>query len=89
MAKTFIDAYGKEYTVRPCTAIAECDDYQESERQEAVLVSNTADWGERFDYVVFGWTIDMLNSLEDFETMRGDASMWDSDWETLETVRSR
>ena len=86
MEKTFkLD--GKEYTVKPCTAIADCDGYQESERQNALLVSNTADWGERFDFVVFGWG--MPETLEDFTDMCEDASAWDSDWETLETVRSR
>jgi hypothetical protein len=75
------------YTVRPCTAIAVHEDgYDELNRQEAVLVENTEDSGELVQYVVFGWKIDQLNTVEDFADMCEDFAMWDSDYEILDTV---
>lgn len=82
--KTF-DFHGTEYTVSRCTAIADVDDYKEECRQNALLVSSTTDGGERINYVVFGY--EMPEDDEEFAAMSEDAMMWDSDWETLETVR--
>ena len=82
MRKTFtID--NTEYTVTTCTAIA-LDDVSE---QEALLVENTADSGEMFQKVVFGY--EMPETAEDFEAMCEDSSAWESDHEVLETVTIR
>lgn len=99
MTKTFtLD--GVEYTVTPCTAIASCDleaaellvhdgaDLTNSPfRQEALLVENTADSGEKFQKVCFGY--DMPVATEDLADMCEDTSAWESDHETLATVQER
>ena len=78
MTKTFaID--NTEYTITDCTAL-NCED----ERVNALLVENTADSGEKFAYVVFGYQ--MPETTEDFADMCEDCNAWDSDYETLETV---
>ena len=69
-----------EYTVTTCTAIALGD----ISEQEALLVENTADSGEKFEKVVFGY--EMPETAEDFEAMCEDASAWESDSDVLDTV---
>lgn len=71
-----------EYTIYTCTAIAGCD--ETNTRQDALLVENTAESGEIFQYVVFGW--EMPETAEDFENMCEDSTAWESDCEVLETV---
>lgn len=71
--KTF-EINDNEYTITTCTAIAECDEGNEDARQDALLVINVGDSGERFEYVVFGW--DMPETAEDFADMCEDASAW-------------
>lgn len=79
MTKTFtID--NTEYTVTTCTAIALGD----VSEQEALLVENTADSGEMFQKVVFGY--EMPETAEDFEEMCDDSGAWESDYEVLGTV---
>lgn len=84
--KKFIDKVnGYEYTVEVVTAIAiDAGDASEEARQTALLVTNEVD-GEKFESVVFGWT--MPDSDEDFNEMCEDAVAWDEDHETLATVR--
>lgn len=84
--KKFTDnVNGHEYTVEAVTAIALCaGDTSEDERQEALLVSSAGD-GETVEFVVFGY--DMPETDEDFRAMCEEASAWDSDHETLATVR--
>ena len=84
MEKTFTYE-GREYTIKEVTAIADCDDYDEEYRQDALLVTSVADSGEKIEYVVFGWV--MPENDDDFSDMCEDSNAWDSDWETLETVR--
>ena len=85
MKKTFT-VEGTEYTVEEITAIATCaGEYSEDDRQYALLVTNTADSGEKIEYVVFGY--DMPENEDDFSDMCEDSDTWDSDCETLETVR--
>lgn len=85
MKKTFT-VEGTEYTVEQITAIAtSAGEYTEDKRQHALLVTNMADSGEKIEYVVFGY--DMPEDEDDFANMCDDSSAWDSDWETLETVR--
>lgn len=84
MEKMF-ELNGCEYTVKPCTAIAGCDESQESARQNALFVRSTADSGENFDYVVFGW--EMPADPEAFADMCEDSNAWESEWQTLQTVR--
>ncbi len=84
MEKIF-ELNGKEYTVKPCTAISMADYHLESDRQDALLVSNTADSGEVVRFVVFGWY--MPETLDDFTAMCDDESAWEGDWGTLVTVR--
>ena len=81
MKKTYIinDA---EYKITNCTAIAL--NAGDTERQDALLIEHTADSGEKFDYVVFGYQ--MPETSEDFADMCEDCNAWDSDYETLETV---
>ena len=77
---------GTEYTVTEVTAIAdEYGVYSEDKRQNALLVTNVADSGEKIEYVVFGWN--MPDDENDFSDMCEDSNAWDSDWETLETVK--
>ena len=85
MKKTFT-VEGTEYTVEDITAIATCvGEYSEDFRQNALLVTNMADSGEKIEYVVFGY--DMPEDEDDFSNMCEDSDAWDSDYETLETVR--
>lgn len=85
MKKTFT-VKGTEYTVEEITAIATCaGEYSEDFRQNALLVTSMADSGELIEYVVFGWN--MPENDDDFADMCEDSNAWDSDWETLETVR--
>ena len=68
--------------------IATCaGEYSEDDRQNALLVTNMADSGEKIEYVVFGWA--MPENEDDFSDMCEDSVAWDSDCETLETVKFR
>lgn len=83
MIKRFVDPVnGYEYTVESVTAIAL--DAGEEARQPALLVSSEVN-GEKFESVVFGW--DMPEDYEDYTNMCEDTGAWDSDCETLATVR--
>ena len=85
MKKTFI-IEGTEYTVEDITAIATCaGEHGEEMRQNALLVTNMADSGEKIEYVVFGWA--MPENEDGFSDMCEDSDAWDSNWETLETVK--
>ena len=85
MKKTFT-VEGTEYTAEEITAIATCaGEYNEDDRQNAILVTNMTDSGEKIEYVVFGY--DMPEDEDDFSNMCEDPDAWDSDCETLETVR--
>lgn len=87
MKKTFI-IEGTEYTVEEITAIATCaGEHSEDDRQYALLVTNVADSGEKIEHVVFGY--DMPENDDDFSDMCEDSAAWDSDCETLETVKLR
>ena len=87
MKKTFI-IERTEYTVEEITAIATCaGERSEDDRQNALLVTNTADSGEKFEYVVFGYN--MPDDEDDFAMMCDDTYAWDSYYETLATVRER
>jgi hypothetical protein len=84
MTKTFtID--NTEYTVTTCTAIAVTAG--DTDRQDALLIESTADSGEMFRFVAFGY--DMPETVEDFQDMADDSSAWDSDSDTLATVQER
>lgn len=67
---------GVAYTVRPCSAIALCDNESEENRQPALLVSSEDD-GETFDFVVFGFRWEWLEYPEDFRSMVSDSSAWE------------
>ena len=85
MKKTFT-VEGTEYTVEEITAIATCaGEYSEDDRHNALLVTNMTDSGEKIEYVVFGY--DMPENEDDFSDMCEDSDAWDSNCETLETVR--
>ena len=85
MKKTFT-VEGTEYTVEEITAIATCaGEYNEDDRKNAIIVTNMTDSGEKIEYVVFGY--DMPENEDDFSDMCEDSDAWDSDCETLETVR--
>ena len=85
MKKNF-NVEGTEYTVEDITAIATCaGQYSEDDRQDALLVTSRTDSGEKIEYVVFGY--DMPENEDDFSDMCEDSDAWDSDCETLETVR--
>ena len=85
MKKTFT-VEGTEYTVEDITAIATCaGEHGEEMRQNALLVTNMADSGEKIEYVVFGY--DMPENDDDFSDMCEDSDAWDSNFETLETVK--
>ena len=78
---------GSKYTIKEITAIAYCDDFNEECRQDALLVTTVADSGEKFEWVVFGYN--MPDDEDDFENMEAEPYAWESDYETLETVRDR
>ena len=85
MKKTFT-VEGTEYTVEDITAIAtRAGEHGEDFRQNALLVTNMADSGEKIEYVVFGY--DMPENEDDFSDMCEDSDAWDSNCETIETVR--
>lgn len=81
MTKTFTIS-NTEYTVTTCTAIAVTAD--DTTRQNALLIENTADSGEMFQHIVFGY--EMPESDEDFEYMADDSRAWSSADEDLNTV---
>ena len=84
--KKIFTVEGTEYTVEDITAIATCvGEYSEDFRQNALLVTNMADSGEKIEYVVFGH--DMPENEDEFYDMCEDSDAWDSNWETLETVK--
>lgn len=83
MTKTFtLD--GVEYTVTPCSAIPGVHQFLGHGAVAALLIENTADSGEKFQKVCFGY--DMPNTIEDFTEMCEDSSAWESDHEVLATV---
>ena len=85
MKKTFT-VEGTEYIVEDITAIATCSgEHGEEMRQNALLVTSIADSGEKIEYVVFGY--DMPENDDDFSDMCEDSDAWDSNFETLETVK--
>ena len=81
--KEFTDDYGRTYEVEKITAISTYDETRT--RQDTVLVT-TEQNGEKFEYVVFGWDYENLNTIDDFNEMCEDSYAWESDWETLETI---
>lgn len=84
--KKIFTVEGTEYTVEEVTAIATCaGEYSEYKRQNALLVTNVADSGEKFEYVVFGWA--MPENEDGFSDMCEDYYAWDSNYDTLETVK--
>ena len=62
-----------EYTITPCTAIAECDNGNEAARQNALLVITTLESGETVEHIVFG-----PETAEDFADMAEDYSAWEA-----------
>ena len=62
-----------KYTVAKCTAIAQCDQGDESKRQDALMVESRMN-DEVAEYIVFGWT--MPADAEEFAHMCEDASAW-------------
>ena len=87
MEKTFTFD-GNKYTFKEVTAIADCNDYNEEYRQDAILVTTVADSGEKFEWVVFGFE-NIPEDEHDFDNMLADPYAWDSYDETLATVRER
>lgn len=84
--KKIFTVEGTEYTVEDITAIATCaGEHGEEMRQNALLVTNMADSGEKIEYVVFGWV--MPENEDDFSDMCEDSDAWDSNCETLKTVK--
>lgn len=76
---------GIEYSVEKITAIAaSAGEYSEDHRQSALLIVSESN-GENAEYVVFGF--EMPEDNDDFISMLDEPSAWDSDWETLESVR--
>lgn len=65
-----------EYTITPCTAIAECDNGNEAARQNALLVITTLESGETVEHIVFGW--EMPETEADFLDMADDTSAWET-----------
>lgn len=84
--KKIFTVEGTEYTVENITAIATfAGEHGEEMRQNALLVTNRADSGEKIEYVVFGY--DMPENDDDFSDMCEDSDAWDSNWETIETIK--
>ena len=81
MKKTFTFS-NTEYTVCECTAIAK--DIGESERRKALYVYSFAEFGEKTEFVVFGY--DMPEDESEFIEMCEDSSAWDGWCETVESV---
>ena len=64
------------YVICNCTAIAERDTENEAMRQDALLVINTAESGETFENIVFGW--EMPKNEAEFNQMCEDSSAWEA-----------
>lgn len=75
---------GTTYRCYPCTAISNADNGNEAMRQDAVLVISTGD-AEQSVEVVFGY--ELPQGQADFAEMCGDSAAWESDQETLRSVR--
>lgn len=75
MKKTF-ELNGIEYAITPCTAIAECDEGNESARQAALLVIAKSESGETVEHIVFVW--ELPETAEDFSDMCDDFSAWEA-----------
>ena len=65
----------EDCTICACTAIADCDNGDESCRQDALLVKSVLGSGERFDRVVFGWP--MPKTHDDWNEMKEDSCAWE------------
>jgi hypothetical protein len=69
---------GAEYGISACTAIAECDNCNEEDRQDALLVICKAG-GETAEHIVFGWNeFIMPENEEDFIEMCNDPGAWET-----------
>lgn len=67
--------YGIAYYIYEATAIAECDNGDERERQDVLLIIDTN--GIEVDrHVVFGY--DMPKTEDDFNAICEDANAWES-----------
>lgn len=84
MARTF-EIAGTEYVVEPCTAICVADSGDEK-RQDALYISSEYN-GELFESVVWGY--DMPETAEQFADICADPGAWESDFNTVDTVRRR
>lgn len=74
------------HIVSECTAVAAS--IGDTKRQNALFVRSCEDFdgGEEVaEFVVFGW--EMPTDDDEFLAMCGEPSAWDSDWETIETIR--
>lgn len=62
--------------ITTCTAIAICDNENENCRQNALLVTIMAEFGETIEEVVFGW--DMPENEADYADMCDDPDAWEA-----------
>ena len=84
--KEFTNEYGRTYVIEKVTAIAR--DIEDAERQEAVLVTEINEFNEKLDEaVVFGFSYDNINTIQDYYDMCDDCYAWVRYDETLKTVK--
>lgn len=74
---------GKQYTIIEITAVAL--NAGDTEAQDALLVITEDERGEKEEAVVFGF--EMPEYLSDMINMFDEPAAWDTDRETLDTVR--
>ena len=75
---------GRTYHFIPCTAIAGCDDYLEDARQEALFLWCEEDEFHDGDCVIFGYG---MPDADELDSIFSDPAAFDSDCETLDTIR--
>lgn len=66
-----------EYRITPASAVALCDNADESKRQDCLLIENDHN-GETFEYVVFGFA--MPKTEDDFK----EICNWPMAWESVD-----
>lgn len=85
MEEKIFELGGKRYHFMECTAVAECDGYEEA-RQHALFCWYEAPCPGDTDRVFFGWNT-LPEDIEDVENILSDESAEDGYCETLDTVR--
>lgn len=68
---------GIEYICTSATAIAECDNGNEACRQNVIVVDAFCDGINTMSHIVFGYDMDMPETVDEFNEMCEDYGAWE------------